>query len=322
MAVSRLILLATFWLICWPRTLFSSSCPTIEHNIHLQNESFNQGTTGWCYAFAAAALVSHQLDRSISPVAIASDFYQDKGLRTLPNRLVNFKKSLTEKGGKTDVAIKIGLEKGFCPIEQMPTELEITLKKNKRRYPLRIEEYIKFIESFELLYTEKTNISFRTLLECMPIFDKTNVVSQVIGKLDKDSAINIRDLANAVTASSQDFVANYIELKCTKRVKPTRPFVVTKEDFLLIDKQDYRKNLVLSKLNEGPVAVSTTSKLIDVPPGRGMANHVFVIVGQRWNQVKNRCMLIAKDSSFGENEIDPNDLVRDADNIIYLSPKK
>lgn len=91
----------------------------------------NQDGTGWCYAYAAADIVSFKLKKKISPIDIAlqNHKYEDGRNQTAINK-ATLRGSQLGSGGYPDLSILTAqLEaKGFCPDEKISTN---DLKENQ-----------------------------------------------------------------------------------------------------------------------------------------------------------------------------------------------
>ncbi len=86
----------------------------------------HQDTTGWCYAFVGADLVSYELRQNISPADIARQYINNE----TPEHLASFEavwrdpvaQFLPLGGGFTSIAIEATREEGFCLEAEFPSE--------------------------------------------------------------------------------------------------------------------------------------------------------------------------------------------------------
>lgn len=83
----------------------------------------HQDTTGWCYAFVAADLVSYELGENISPADIARQYLNDVNPDHLQEEQLNPLVQVQPLGGgHTIIAINSSRENGFCLESEFPSQ--------------------------------------------------------------------------------------------------------------------------------------------------------------------------------------------------------
>lgn len=83
----------------------------------------HQDTTGWCYAFVAADLVSYELGENVSAADIARQYLNEVNPQHLQEEQLNpLVQGQPLGGGHTIVAINSSRENGFCPESQFPSQ--------------------------------------------------------------------------------------------------------------------------------------------------------------------------------------------------------
>jgi C1A family cysteine protease len=245
------------------------SCAT---KIDLRNETLgqvrDQDTIGWCYAFAAADLLTYKLKTKISAADLAIN-YNHIWYNSILNKLGNGEQD--SLGGWSDDAINATIKKGGACLE-----------KN-----LRSED-----NGFASLK--------KTLVEIDSIKNNaktTPVISCAVAPRAMFPTLATNDYLNIIENSSKmEFMSLLSDKSCSPRIslknikiKKISAYLEKGRDELCneIDKQLDSKNIVSISYN--------SESLYDIETKKN-SNHASVIVGKKFNSTSGECEYLIRNS--------------------------
>ncbi len=295
-----------------------STCPSIEHSVPLPPQ-VNQEGTSWCFAFAAATLASHKTGRALSPAAIVADYYANPRAKTMWHQLKNRNKSIADRGGYTDEALKVSREVGFCAYEDVPMASKVDL--GPQKVSLGVDQFFKMLEDLEKL--KQAGASLTTT--CQTLQQSHPAAYKALRTNPKQ--FGLEDFYEVLKKEHEVNVAEWINKKCKTRISLDKGLNIVTEELSLYTLAgrvgfaplSQRIEKVSQKLTKGPVALMVFSGSLAPPYPNGKSDHAIVAMGQRWNEKKKICELKIRDSSFEQEQWIPADMVvKTADEMISI----
>lgn len=245
----------------------------------------HQDTTGWCYAFVAADLVSFETSQNISASDIARQYLN----RADPARLLTLEQirqsPLAQNaplgGGYTDIAINLTREAGFCLEDDFPSE-----------------DYSSSIHTGIQLELDETG---------KPIFEQSCIDRARIEPLY--TQIEIAELLEMVTNNEFINILNNLAIsECRQRIQlePTNQFTkIVREKYFPYNAPPNNTlfNTIDNVIGSGrPVGVSLDPSALTGNPRQSLlsspvlANHQILIAGRRFNNETQQCEYLIRDS--------------------------
>lgn len=112
-----------------------AQCTAIDNRTPSLSSVRNQGPTGWCYAFAAADLLSHKLQTQVSALDVAFNYNAMDAGRGFNRSLLAFDKvrgrfdapvfETSVEGGRIGAAIQMTQKKGACLEKDLPSNHQV-----------------------------------------------------------------------------------------------------------------------------------------------------------------------------------------------------
>ncbi|MBC7712160.1 MAG: hypothetical protein H7177_02410 [Rhizobacter sp.] len=219
----------------------------------------NQGSAGWCFAYATAELLSYKIEKKISAAELALNFYIK--MPEMPRG--DF---LSSVAGGNDMGAMTYSSNGFCAEEDMPSEnYKVPKECLKSGKALETLDIIRLIENIHQTMPS-------TLTAC-----QVNIVSSLFKNLNA-SEIQAKLLDRKLT--SLEKISDLKDTNCAaKRIKPAKKLKMRSgleshdNSILDIDKQLDVKNPVSLNYNANFLVKNSNPNEI--------GNHYSVIVGRR-----------------------------------------
>ena len=222
--------------------------------------SKNQSDTGWCYAYAAADMVSYHFCQEISPAALglmASEVKKKPG-------------EFWVHGGWQDEAINLGNEHGFCLEKDLPSQLII----NDKTMGLR-RAYLNLINREKRLATKSD--CDKTISDIRQVLPLANIIDIIKFIQDGQKAEELFALARS---------------SCRNNINEKVSVDTCDGDGV------NRLKFVNQYLESGPVSLGLVPsdenkiRVFSLPDG-----HAYSLIGRKWNSAKNRCDFLVHDST-------------------------
>lgn len=256
----------------------------------------HQDTTGWCYAFVGADLVSYELGFNVSPADMANQYLERGNIDHLysvvegenPNPL-----ALAQPlgGGFTGPAINLTNEIGFCSEQEVPSQ-----------------DYARSVSGGLSILTNE-------VLSPNHGVDKSSgqVPSEICIDHDRLREIYnipiIDDLLNIVQARDFKRILNNISssegcLSRTRLPDEVRLNSVNKE--IVSEFENSKNNDFYSAIDNAinsnrPVSIAVDNSIFNTPIRQGFVNrpnaqHQVIISGKRFNEQSGRCEYLVRNS--------------------------
>ncbi len=236
----------------------------------------DQDSVGWCYAFAAADLLSYKMGQKISAVDVAMT-YNDTSL------FKGFRKNYfgsTEDNlelGYIHSSIEAAAKKGLCLNEKLSGD---DIKNISLKQAIQTIEQVKSAKIKDLKGVSE--ICESALNQVFPL-------------------TNFQDVLEVVKVSSKsDFLINLADRACAPRINSPANLKIQSETFLyhtFSAKQKKFKDIDIQLSKNNPVAIGVSSELFI---SGSYIGHAMSIVGRTWNEKTNECQYIVR-NSYGPN---------------------
>jgi len=257
----------------------------------------NQDSIGWCYAFAAADLISHKLGKKVSAIDIANN-YNNGSFKDV----FGFNETSME-GGFTSSAANEALEKGLCLESQLPSDdYSFSTDSNLMKEYQRME---KLYESFRNRTTEPGLVfgrnqlkglqysnaveSFERDLECNRLEGEFNVLFPTL---------SVGDFVKVLeqSSSANDLIDNLVAKSCKKRI--ANNLNLKFEEDSLLTSSSTMVETINKKLEGGDIIgvnykASTLSNLLDHDND---SRHASIIVARKFNEQTGSCEYLIRNS--------------------------
>jgi hypothetical protein len=240
----------------------------------------SQGDIGWCYANAAADLLTYQFRDDLHGQRVSSSHIA----LTFNKEIFGIFGGSESEGGMASFALNLSQFKGLCPqkiedeVRYMGTQLP--LKK-------RIQGLIYLKQNFDRTQGESLRSDLRkyysqnkSILTRMPLEDLRSILQN---------------------SSERNFVANFADYFCQGRK------VVPQHKRLAMGMLKYaslnRTEPLMDKLHDyldqnKPVIIDYFADFFDADNAKmtNASRHTSIVVGRRWNQEKNQCEVLIRNS--------------------------
>jgi len=233
------------------------------------NNTRNQDSVGWCYAYAASDLLSFRFKKKISAVSL----FEAEG-KTIEQDIVNGSKL----GGDIQYSINQGIfkRKGLCLEENLPSsDFKFCADQN---YLSFLNEFINRATQERFAYDLQTDSCLKeSLLSAFP-------------------GMNIEEVINYSKVNKQSRLIEFIH--------DTQCKVQFKKEAGLLDAQNIKSNgknsaalfkVINEQIEKGDVAaIGYDFNKLNSEPGKG--DHGSIVVGRRTNQDTGACEYLVRNS--------------------------
>ncbi len=232
----------------------------------------SQSTSGWCFAYTDADLISYRINQKISATDIAINFYYN--MPEMPREDL-----LSNAGGGSDIGA-ISASKGFyCPEEIMPSEdYEIDPSCGATT-----SDTVTILQKIESLARNRKTLSFCDL----------SYVKALFPKLSLDSIKEIHE--QNINASSLVLIHKFQQANCKEDL--IKANIVMRGSLYSEDKVTLDIDRNLEKNN--PVSINYNANFL-LADDSSFASHYSSIVGRRFNLDSNSCQYLIR-NSWGES---------------------
>jgi hypothetical protein len=306
------------------KKLDQKSCSPIDHRGPKMGETRNQGSIGWCFAYASADLISHELGQRVSARDVAQQFHSIEGFDDA--------KAFT-KGGFLDKAINTSLKNGVCTEADFPSDNEryysansktimlkevfVELEKLKDSYQNRetkgtAKKYVPFIYHglVDFVYSDETEVKES------PLCDSYYLINKIFPNTSLDT---VKEIIR--TSSYEDYVKILFKSQCPKEKKITSNLRVKTKQFgrdAGIDQQLKSLEDIDNILKDRPVAIGYDGKMIMQKDNVfKKVSHASTIVGRKRNANGN-CQYLVRNTWGRTYKRGPND----ESGHIWVSPNE
>ena len=263
----------------------AQDCAPIDLRSDALGEARDQGTIGWCYAYAAADLLTAKLGKKISAVDVAESYNDTQlkqrlkhGVRRMEGRLTA--ENFLIESGLVDKALKRSLHKGLCIEEQFHS------KEAAINYTYR--NMIALIDSFNS--KERSFILGSESISCQ---DQLSYVQTIFPN------VTAEDLRESILNPKRHSVFQRLaEKACKERIFPEKKITVNNH-YYQAGENVQKFSAIDHQLNQGNlVAVSYDFNILlnkdahsDITKG-----HTSTIVGRRPNPTDGKCEYLIRNS--------------------------
>lgn len=274
-------------------------CATIDYRSKLPPVR-HQGSEGWCYANAAADLLSFETGENISSVGLAIQYQLNKAAvdRKDPTNSLTARffsnvgydwgttHIKTNEGGTQYAGIEGSRDKGLCRESDLPGRYELwDLGGNKT------QTYSQYVYENLNDWNKKPNSERGRWTALAPGSATCNATDSLRRFFPGIRENDFREVLRATLPSEDPVIALY-KKACANRV----PFPKVKTEVKewtpkspkgLIDYID-------GQLQSHPVGIGYNSKILKDPAAKGASNHASSIVGREF--INGQCMYIIRNS--------------------------
>lgn len=251
---------------CQQKRDFSSELPPVR----------DQSINGWCYAYAAADLISQKLKQDISPIDLAFG-YIEEGTKKDPS--LKSKPYFERIGGHVDKAIRSREKIGYCSAKDMD---------------------FGEVNRFATLYT-LNHLGEVAANDENALCENYQLISQLY------KSLNFADFKKILETSLKDNLEEDIRnANCNKRVisSSSLDIVATEYGLSSLQEEELRPKVtegILKSLTEGRIVGISLDILALLVPGqkRSDAQHAMVVIGNEMNLETGQCEFIVR-NSWGE----------------------
>ncbi|WP_374033978.1 C1 family peptidase [Bdellovibrio bacteriovorus] len=228
----------------------------------------NQDSIGWCYAFAAADVLSFKLKKKISAADIAVN-YNDSLFNT-GAKYVGVKAGSLE-GGFPSSALEGAIEKGLCLEKDFPSEDNIN------------GEFQELITQIDKLGRDE--ITSWSAPNCEKVYQTSRRLFPNVSTKDLEHILK--------TSSRADFIDQMANRTCKQRIKT---------DLKVSSPWTFREKSLGDEIDEqlsakNPVVLSYDAQgLGDRRDYSQLGMHASVLVGRRFNEKSGQCEYLLRNS--------------------------
>lgn len=275
-------------------------CPTIDHRSRLPPVR-HQGSPGWCYANAAADLLSFATGENISSVGLAIQYQLNKAKvdRKDPSQsaIARFFSNVgydwgishikTEEGGTLYAGVEGSKDVGLCRESDLPGRYELWDLGSGNK----TQNYSQFVYENLNEWNKTPNAKRGKWTALAPETNSCNSLDSLRRFFPGVRASDFREILGK-TRPSEDPVIHLYKKACSNRVAipPVEPEVKNWN-------QNERKRLLEyldAQLKDHPVGVAYNAKILQDPKARGPANHASSIVGRQFRN--GQCEYLVRNS--------------------------
>jgi C1A family cysteine protease len=281
----------------------------------------DQDSIGWCYAFAAADLISHKVGKKVSATDIANG-YNDGSFGEFFG-----KKETDMEGGFTASAANIALKKGLCLEKNLPSDdyeystnfnlksaydsVEKLYENYRKRVSYSTRRGTRYLSGAKL---KKSQNKFKKDLLCNKIDHDAN---EIFPNVSLEEVYNIVKSAG----SSNDLIDKLVKKSCEPRIKPNVNLSFEADgDFTF---NSTMLKTINKKLDSGDILgihykAGTLRNLLDSPSS---GRHASLIVARRFNEKSGSCDYLIR-NSWGKTYGPSYDERTDSENGNHWMPEE
>ena len=267
-------------------------CTQVDNRNDILGEVRDQDSMGWCYAYAAADLITYKYGQRVSAVDVALKHNDPQSYDDPKSHddqdvdddlfLDTEEKESEIEGGLVEMGVKIPLQRGVCLESDVPSD------------DYKDVELLGILQNAESLQHDFLNTVYKNREEI-----RKDICSRFSSILSLFPQLNINDIVEILEKSSRtNFIDNLRNKGCKSRVvKDKNVKLVAKaannynEKLLLfseIDKQLESKNVVSATL--------VGELLVDRDTVSSNINHAMLVVGRRFNSQTKHCEYLLRNS--------------------------
>ncbi|MCP4915232.1 MAG: hypothetical protein GY909_19080 [Oligoflexia bacterium] len=263
----------------------------------VSNNMRNQDSIGWCYAYAAADLISHKTGQSVSAVDVANAYNEGSW-----DDFWGSDESDME-GGFTASAANAAIKRGLCLESQLPSQDYLFSEASQN-----LMSELKAIEGLYDTYYERTTrpgrIYGRNRLTGSAFDTAHNTFKTQLcnGTIPSDweeifANLNVNEFMTVMrgASSANDFIDKLIAESCKPRVKPTISLSYESDD--MFTSTNSMMNTINNKLNSGDVlGLSYWATVLSDKHDTSSGGHASLIVARKFNATTGSCDYMVRNS--------------------------
>lgn len=263
----------------------------------ISNNMRNQDSVGWCYAYAAADLISHKTGQNVSAIDVANAYNDSKWGDFFGSNESEL------SGGFTASAANKAIDRGLCLESQLPSQ--------DYQFSTESENLIDELKAIEGLYdthyertTKPGRIYGRNKLTGAAFNTAHNNFKTQLcnGTLPSDwnelfANLNVNEFMTVMkdASSANDFIDDLIEKNCKPRVNPS--FKLSYEEDGDFTSVASLMRTINKELDDGEIIgfdykASTLRDRHDFSSG----NHASLIVARKFNSTTGSCEYLIRNS--------------------------
>ena len=265
-----------------------------------RNNMRNQDSVGWCYAYAAADMLSMEVGQNVSAIDVANAYNNSK----IADWFGSDESSMD--GGLIDSAAHSALDRGLCLESQLPSSDYYFSESSKK-----LIEELKAIEELYDLYGEYTSDIAPGVFSTFTI-PKTGVNllkahnefkhNLVCGKIDSDwnqlfKSLNIDNFMDVIKSASSrnDFIDKLVSENCKPRLKLASNPTFSELGFFSYSETIWNK--IDSELTKGNITgLRYFSDVLVDKYRHESGRHASLIVARRFNNTTQSCEYLIRNS--------------------------
>ncbi len=257
----------------------------------------DQDSIGWCYAFAAADLISHKIGKKVSAIDVANA-YNNGSVKDF----LGFDETSME-GGFTGAAANTILAKGLCLESQLPSDdYRFSSDSNLEKEYQKVE---KLYEQFRNRTSEPGRLFGRNTLEGRKYNEAANSFEQDLACNKLEGEINVLfptlstgDFMKIIkeASSANDLVDKLVAKSCKKRISNNLNLEFESDSFLT--STNSMVTTIDKKLEDGDILGLSyrSDTLSDLLEHETNSRHASLIVARKFNETTGSCEYLIRNS--------------------------
>lgn len=231
----------------------------------------NQSNIGWCYAYTASDLFSFKLQKEISAVDMAINYYSWRRRHEMEPLNGGVRETDLPEGGDTFSTILAAQDSGLCLEEKLPSTGQ--------------GEFESVKDNFNLIKDLKDRLDALTEPSCV---QQSELMQEYEPQLRHFfPGLNLTNVADILkVATKNDLFEKLANQACGERLSPDPKIGLLSEK----NKAKMQK-AIQDRLRKGEiVGIDYCSEILKDPTAAcPEVNHASSVIGQRWNPRSNAC---------------------------------
>ncbi|MBT7608459.1 MAG: hypothetical protein HN576_01805 [Bacteriovoracaceae bacterium] len=247
----------------------------------LSNKTRSQDSIGWCYAFAAADILSHEIGKKISAVDVANAY----NTGSWDDMWDEHESDMT--GGFIASALEAAQKRGLCLESQMPSEDHSFANKKLKNAILELE---KFYKDYAVTLKDPTK-GTKKIFAGIKCTEATSAWKAIFPKLNAGKIV----MAIGKSSSANVYIDNLIKKMCNPRLKPKKIVTVEADD--MFTSVDSLMTSMDASLAKGKIiGLSYTANMLNDVYDESTSNHASLVVARKFNAKTGSCEYLIRNS--------------------------